>query len=109
MERAGELRSVKVMRHILSALVFVVVASSTASAQSYRCDNGSKAASGLKRYIVRLVSAQPSDSELSEDRALYKLPSGPADIVQFESDPAICEAAGAAFHASVSPGSAPHR
>ncbi len=58
MERVGELRSVKVMRHILSALVFVVVASSTASAQSYRCDNGSKAASGLKRYIVRLVSAQ---------------------------------------------------
>ncbi len=95
------------LRQVVSALVFVVIVNSPISAQSYGCNNDSEHATTLKEYIISLVTAQPSDSMLYNTRIRLQLPGGSSEIVELVSDPSICAAAGAAFHAVVSPANPP--
>ena len=95
------------LKHIVFALAFVAISNSPISAQSYGCSNGSEDAITLRNYIVSLVTAQSSDSRLYEKRIRYQLPAGSSEIVEFESDGSTCSAAGAAFHAIMSPENPP--
>ena len=95
------------LKRIFIALVFVTAGSPALHAQSFSCDSSTNVAAGLKKYIVLLVTAQPGDSLLNVNRVSHHLPWGSADIVQFESDPAIGTAAGMAFYAVLSPGNPP--
>ena len=90
------------VKHLTLFAAIGVIAASPVSAQSYRCENSGNIVVGLHAYIVSLVTAMPSDTALIADRIEHYLPTGSSDIVQFESDPTVCAAAGGAYHGVMS-------
>ena len=78
-------------------------ASRPASAQTYTCL--SDTTHDLYYYVVRLVTG--TDSAMVAARSLYKLPSVNKSKVRVVTTPSVCNQAGAAYHATVTPPGTP--
>ncbi len=92
-------------RHLvwLMSCTIGLSASRPASAQTYTCL--SNTTHDLYYYVVRLVTG--TDSDMVATRRRYKLPSVDKSKVSVVTTSSVCNQAGAAYHASVTPPGTP--
>ena len=92
-------------RHLvwLMSCTIGLSASRPASAQTYTCL--SDTTHDLYYYVVRLVTS--TDSDMVVTRRRYKLPSVDKSKVSVVTTSSVCNQAGAAYHASVTPPGTP--
>lgn len=98
---------IRIGEGVFAFATLLMLFATPARAQTYTCAGGTDPdAVALRDYVVRLVTASASTSELTLNRDTYKLPAASASAVAVETRRQTCDKAGQAYH-SVLYGNAP--
>lgn len=99
------LRLAAIRRGIVVTGLAVTGATSVTIGQTYSCMAAQDSqAVALKSYVVRLVTAPPTDTLLSNTRSRYNIPAGSASAVSIETGKKKCESAAKGYHQALHPG-----